>query len=414
MIPVPISLAEEVGRLRQEITEELRRGVDLDKVMKNLAERFSVKPQVLRDVVGEINGHIRQNFPIPTHDCILIEGFDKYLVIHACLGETVNRTLGCIFDAVLSDRELITGWWNDGYRILIEMPRKVEDHDLKRLPSLLFNLNDRDVDKAFEAYLEARFPFSYKMKFVAERFGALPRGRMMGPKMLGQLPERFKGTPIYEETLREAMTEKVNLQSVKRIMASIKSGEVRVETILSKEHPSPLAYHILAHYSEVSELMAPREVLLSNIEKIKRSIDSRKVRLLCFSCGDWALETIIRRLQERPNCGKCGSGLLTSLKRQQDLENLKRILHSRLSGNQLSEEELRELTYARRVADLVLSYGKQAVVALQVKGVGPETAFRILGKMHPKEDDLYVDLLKAKIQFLRTRQYWEDKDSKVF
>jgi len=81
-----------------------------------------------------------------------------------------------------------------------------------------------------------------------------------------------------------------------------------------------------------------------------------------------------------------------------------------LKGEQLNDEELKELSRARRTADLVLSYGKQAIAALQVRGVGPETAFRILGKMHVNEDDFYMDLLKAKIQFLRTRQYWDDKN----
>jgi hypothetical protein len=40
--------------------------------------------------------------------------------------------------------------------------------------------------------------------------------------------------------------------------------------------------------------------------------------------------------------------------------------------------------------------------------VGPETAFRILGKMHPDDDDFYMELLKAKIQYLRTRPFWDD------
>jgi ATP-dependent Lhr-like helicase len=61
---------------------------------------------------------------------------------------------------------------------------------------------------------------------------------------------------------------------------------------------------------------------------------------------------------------------------------------------------------------MVLSHGKKALIAFQVRGVGPETAFRILSKMHPNDDDFYMDLLKAKIQFLRTRQYWEDKKEK--
>jgi ATP-dependent Lhr-like helicase len=62
---------------------------------------------------------------------------------------------------------------------------------------------------------------------------------------------------------------------------------------------------------------------------------------------------------------------------------------------------------------LILSYGKQAVRALEVKGVGPETASRILGKMHPNEDEFYMDLLKAKIQYLRTREFWDDRKGSV-
>ncbi|NIQ08108.1 MAG: hypothetical protein GWO20_21055 [Candidatus Korarchaeota archaeon] len=76
----------------------------------------------------------------------------------------------------------------------------------------------------------------------------------------------------------------------------------------------------------------------------------------------------------------------------------------------MTEEELKDLSYARHTADLILSYGKKAIIALEVRGIGPETAFRILGRMHQKEDDLYTDLLKAKIQYLRTRQYWKTEE----
>jgi ATP-dependent Lhr-like helicase len=88
-------------------------------------------------------------------------------------------------------------------------------------------------------------------------------------------------------------------------------------------------------------------------------------------------------------------------------------LKRRHEGKELSDDELKELTHARRTADLVLSYGRKAITALEVKGVGPETAFRILGKMHTKEDEFYMDLLKAKIQYLRTREYWDDKERRT-
>ena len=93
----------------------------------------------------------------------------------------------------------------------------------------------------------------------------------------------------------------------------------------------------------------------------------------------------------------------------QHVLHLQESLRRRHEGKDLSEDELKELTQARRKADLILSYGKQAVKALQVKGVGAETASRILGKMHPKEADFFMDLLKAKIQYLRTREFWDDK-----
>jgi len=133
---------------------------------------------------------------------------------------------------------------------------------------------------------------------------------------------------------------------------------------------------------------------------------------LCMSCGSWAEHDRIRDLLEQPVCRKCGSKLLAPLYPNQDAEHLYDVLKRRREGKEVSQEELKELTQARRTADLVLSYGKKAVVALEVKGVGPETASRILGKMHPKDDDFFMDLLKAKILYLRTREFWKDREER--
>jgi len=273
MLPLPLSIAKETGKLRHQLAEELKRFGEPRKAAERVAESLSVELQVLLDAANEIHEQISRGLPVPTDNLILVEAFDKYFIIHS---------LGCILDAILSDHELMTGWWNDGYRILVEVPREVNPQDLERLPSLLFDLTDENVDKAFDEFLEARFPFAERMKFIAERFGALPRGRMAGPRLLSQIAARFKNTPIYEETLREIMTEKVDLQAVKKIMADIKAGKITVKTLFSREDPSPIAYHILAKYADIPELMAPRRVLLSNIERMKRSIEARNVSKTCF------------------------------------------------------------------------------------------------------------------------------------
>ena len=409
MLPVPYNLAQETGRMREKIAIQLRRS-GKEVAAKNLAGQLSMDESALVKAVEEILEHIEQGAPIPTHNHILLEVFDKYIVVHACFGEIVNRTLGCISDAILSDRQLITGWWNDGYRILIEAPRKLKNREIERLSATLFNLSQGNVEKSFNDYLEARHPFSYKMKFVAERFGALPRGKtILNPERLRQLSDQFKETPVFDETLRETMLEKVDLEKAKEILGDVKKGKTKVSTLHRLEKPTPLAYHILAKYSDISELMAPERVLLSNIDKMKRAIAARKVTLLCLSCGNWTSEERIRNLPEHPSCKKCKAKLLALIRFKQHTENLQKILNKRLENKELTEEELKDLTYARHTADLILSYGKKAIVALEVKGVGPETAFRILGKMHQREDEFYMDLLKAKIQYLRTREYWENK-----
>ena len=414
ILTVPFTLAQEVGKLRQKITEELKLEDNHEILAEKLAKELSTEKSTLLKPIEEIHEQLRQGAPVPTHNRILLEAFDKYVIIHTCFGEVVNRTLGCIFDSVLSDHELITGWWNDGYRILVELPRKAEPHDLEKLHNMLFGLTDKEVNEAFSEYLKARFPFAYKMKFIAERFGALPHGKTMGPERLAQLPVYFKKTPIYEETLREAMLEKVDIPTVKRIMKEVKRGKSKVSTQFRLEKPTPFAYHILAKYAEVPELMAPERVLLSNIESMKRAIKSRRVSLLCLSCGNQIAENRIRELPEKLICAKCSAGLLAHLHLSQDPKMVQNILKRRLDGKELTPEELNQLTHARRTADLILSYGKKALIAFQVRGIGPETAFRILGKMHPNEEEFYMDLLKAKIQYLRTRPYWEEKSTHSF
>jgi ATP-dependent Lhr-like helicase len=409
MLPVPFELAQETGRMREEIGRALKETGKAEVAAEKLAKKLATDKVALFDAVREVEEQLKEGAPLPTHNHILIEAFDKYLIVHACFGEIVNRTLGGVFDSILSDREIIIGWWNDGYRLLIETSRNLVQKEVEKMSSILFNLTDEEVEKAFDDYLEARFPFSYMMKFVAERFGALPRGKTMGPERQGQLPRQFRGTPIFDETLREAMLEKVDVEKAKEIMRSVKDGKIRVSAVYRSEKPTPLAYHILAKYSEVSELMAPERVLLSNIDKMKRAIEARTATLMCMSCGEWTAEKKVRSLPEQPSCEKCESKLLALLYPSQDTKRLREVLMKRREGKELAEEELKDLTHARRTADLILSYGKKAVIALEVKGVGPETAFRILGKMHPKEDEFYMDLLKAKIQYLRTREYWEDR-----
>ncbi|MCW3996634.1 MAG: DEAD/DEAH box helicase [Candidatus Bathyarchaeota archaeon] len=407
ILPVPFELAQQTGQRRERIAAVLAEIGDVAVATEVLAKELDSDKNSISAAIAEVDEQLKQGAPLPTQNHIVLEFYDRYIVVHACFGELVNKTLGGIFDSVLSEREVISGWWTDGYRILIEMPRKLNRLELAELPKTLFGLSHEAVDAAFQRYLDAKFPFGYKMKFVAERFGVLPRGKTMSYQRQAELKAHFNNTPIYRETIREAMMEKVDLEKTKQIMRDVEAGKIKVTTYISNEKPSPLAYHILAKYADVTELMAPERVIINNIDKLKMAINAREITLLCMKCGEWTVQQKIKDLPEEPHCGKCGSGLLAPLYRSQNVAHLQDALKRRREGKELTPEELKEVSQARRKADLVLSYGKQAVRALQVKGVGAETASRILGKLHPEDEKFYMDLLRAKIQFLRTREFWD-------
>jgi ATP-dependent Lhr-like helicase len=73
----------------------------------------------------------------------------------------------------------------------------------------------------------------------------------------------------------------------------------------------------------------------------------------------------------------------------------------------LTEEEQKMLARTRKTADIVLSYGKKGIMALLIWGIGPQTAAQVLAKMHRWEEDLFADLLMAKLKYIQTRPFWD-------
>lgn len=403
LIPVSREVAEEGGRLRLKVLEAAQSGG-----LSELAESLDTDLNSLNEVAAEAEAHLKSGVPLPSPDNLVLEVYDKYMVIHSVRGENLNRALGAILDAALSEMELIYGWWNDAYRILVEAPNRLNEEEVERVEKLVTGLTEADADRLLMEYMEARFPFGYKMKFIAERFGVLPRGKIMGPDRVENLYYRFKDTPIYRETLREAYQEKLDLPGVKELIRGIAEGRVSV-LVKKVPEPSALARHILEKYADVEELMATDATIADQLQYMKQSIEARSVNLACVDCGEWHTRLRIREMDQHPRCGSCGSGLLAMMRRHQSPEHFQGLLRRWKEGEELFGDDMDELVHGRKTADMVLSYGRKAVEALMVYGVGPVTSYQVLSRMHRSDEEFYKDLLKAKIQYMKTRQYWDDR-----
>ena len=71
-----------------------------------------------------------------------------------------------------------------------------------------------------------------------------------------------------------------------------------------------------------------------------------------------------------------------------------------------TEEDKLKVKRVYRNANIVLSHGKKAVIALASRGLGPETASRVIAKLKEDEDDFYRDILRAERDYVRTRRFW--------
>ena len=406
LIPVPYEVAVDAGALRARLADSLRLASSREEALQQLSEVLGVSLIEVGAAVVEIELALSSGFPIPTDRRVVLEAYDKYLIVHSCFGERVNRTLGCAFDAILSEHDMIHSWWNDAYRILVECPRKLDKFDLESICKWLLPLSDLELDSRINEYMESRFPFAYKMKFVAERFGIIRRGLTLSSERMEDLYRRYKNTPIYAETVREAYLEKLDVSRVRETMESIRTGVIETCTSLSVA-PSPFGRHILMQYADIEETMSSNYIGTDQLSHMKRSLESRTVRIACLNCGEWSSIARLRELSEQLGCPRCGRSLIALLERGENPEDLFRICVKWRNHQPLTKDEADRLSRWRKTADLVLSYGRDAILALLVHGVGPQTAYQILSRMHREKSELLSDLLKAKIQYIRNRPFWD-------
>jgi ATP-dependent Lhr-like helicase len=130
-----------------------------------------------------------------------------------------------------------------------------------------------------------------------------------------------------------------------------------------------------------------------------------KVRLVCVNCGQWTQAFTVKYLPKEIKCKKCEAKLL-GVVRPTNVE-ITKIIRKKLRGIEMTEEEKKRFERVRKTADLFLVYGPKAAVALAAKGVGPQTASRILAKFHRTEEDFLRDILEAERQYIRTKRYWK-------
>ena len=394
-IPVPKPVAQEVGDVRDVAGSQLGDGAGTTPVARDVSSRYGVDLETVETGLDNIQAQVESATPVPTDRRIVVEGTDRSLVVNACFGHTVNETLGRLLSSLLGQQSgSSVGMDADPYRIELDVPRTVAAADVVEV---LETTDPAHVEGLIELSLKNADALKFKLAQVAAKFGTLKRWRGTGSAQFGRdrLVSALEGTPIFDEAVRELLHEEMAVSEAAAVLKAIQNGSLEVVTA---ENISPLGR---AGRSSGSELLTPENADASVINTVKERLHNDRVILFCVHCQDWQTKRRVGRVQDQPACPECGSTQIAALNPWAE-EAV-----AAVTTKNKDEEQEKQTRRVYRAASLVQGHGKEAVLALAARGVGPENAARIINKLREDEDDFYRDILRREREYARTRSFWE-------
>jgi ATP-dependent Lhr-like helicase len=393
-IPVPFEVAEEVGRIRKRIMEKLEGGVSAENIIEGYRKEYSADSEAANEIIELMQKQRKAGFAVPTDDTAVIEQEGTTILINICGGHRVNETLGRALTSLLAARfGASVAMEIDPYRIKLELPRMFH---AERIKELLMTTNPDHIEIIIEMTLKNTMLLKWKMVHVARKFGALSRDVDYERISMKKLLDVFEHTPMYDEAVREIFHDKLDIERAKAVLAGIQKGSVK----LVVQRVSPIGE---AGFMGGRELMAPERADSSIIMALKNRIMEDHVILFCLNCKKWKVSTVVKRVPEKPECPLCSSRLIAALKPWEE-EEIKLV---KKPEKDKTKDEKKRTARVYRNASLVLSQGKTAVISLASRGIGPETASRVIRKMREDEGEFYRDILVAERNYAKTKRFWE-------
>jgi len=392
LIPVPYDVAQEVGRLRGEIAAVLKKSESAAR--KYVMERYPVDESCAEKMVSLVKRQAKSGI-IPDDKTLLVEDYENIVVISSPFGSKVNDTLGRFISSMLTNRVGAVGLKTDPYRIMIQFQQKNKDL-VKEI------LTQTDL-KHFRTYVEMSLSrgelFEWKFVHVAKRFGAFSRQAEFGKIRLKKIVEDYAGTPLYEETLKELETEKMDMERALEVMKKIQSGEYR---LVFKDGVSAVNRLGLEH--KYAEVIGPDRPEAEIFALFKKRLLSTRVTMLCVNCGGWSQTYDCGKVPDSLKCGKCSSRLLAPTSARSS--DAARLAKKVLKKADLTADEEKKWEGIKSNAEMFMNYRSRAAVALAGRGVGPATARRLLARWFKDEDSFLRAILDAERTFVKNRQFW--------
>jgi ATP-dependent Lhr-like helicase len=393
-IPVPYSVSQEVGRIRKLVYEKIRGRESDDMIISDFMSDYPADHDAAMEILELVKKQAESGLAVPTDDAAVIEQEGTEIVINLCGGHKVNETLGRVISSLLTARfGASVAMEIDPYRIKLELPKMM---NAEKIREMLLTISPDHIEPIIEMTLKNSMLLKWKMVHIARKFGVLSRDVDYERISMKKLLDVFERTPMYDEAVREIFHDKLDIDRAADVVKRIQDGSLA----LVVQPSSPIGE---AGFMGGRELMAPDKADSSIIMALKSRIMEDKVILFCVNCKKWISRTVVKRVPERPECPKCNSRKIAALKPWEEEE----IKIAKKPEKDRTGEEKKRTARVYKNASLVLSHGKTAVIALASRGIGPETASRVIAKLRVDEEEFYRDILIAERNYAKTKRFWE-------
>jgi ATP-dependent Lhr-like helicase len=372
-IPVPYEIAQEVGKVRRLDTYS-------DYPMDLGAEKT-----LLKTIKKQKKNHM-----VPTDKLVTIEHDKRTIVVNACFGSKVNETIGMLLSTLLAARvgESVA-LRTDPYRIILDLPTPMDPNIVKRI---LLETEPAGVEGIIRMALRNSSYTRWTLITVAKKFCVLEKEVDYKRISIKRLAEAFMDTPLYEETLNKTIWERMDIEKIQDILMEIQNQKIKLQIT----GLSPIGLEGVEAYRR---LVAPQKPDRAILMTLKRRLEDERVKLLCLSCKR-AYTKRIGTIPKNISCQNCGGKMVAAVPTYEN--------HGPVLKKKNPKEKERKII--KRIftnANLVLSHGKNAILAMRARGIGPKTAGRILAMHYETEEEFLREILSAEILYARTRRFWD-------